>query len=156
MYHSTHKLLYLIIRFTHPKISKIYRCWIVWGQNIRVVIIPSFLAIVYLGQSIQFHLIRMISIYRPLATWIAPDGATTFIQGQPSGTLWGGPVTLTSLAASMAVNTLVTGLIVLKILTVFLEVKDLRSSEYWSQPEDPNFSISYPAWRCLSPNWFAS
>ena len=45
----------------HPfyslKSSKIYRCWIVWGQNIRVVIIPSFLAIVYLGQSIYRHLI---------------------------------------------------------------------------------------------------
>ena len=28
-----------------------------WGQNIRVVIIPSFLAIAYLGQSIYLHLI---------------------------------------------------------------------------------------------------
>ena len=47
----------------HPfylsKSSKIYRCWIVWGQNILVVIIPSFLAIAYLGQLISgyFHLI---------------------------------------------------------------------------------------------------
>jgi hypothetical protein len=36
---------------------------------------------------------------------------------------WGTPVMLTSFAASMAVNTLVTGLIVYKILRVFLEVK---------------------------------
>jgi hypothetical protein len=36
--------------FYSPKFSKIYRCWIVWGQNIRVVIIPSFLAIAFLGQ----------------------------------------------------------------------------------------------------------
>ena len=38
----------------HPfyslKSSKIYRCWIVWGKNIRVVIVPSFLAIAYIGQ----------------------------------------------------------------------------------------------------------
>ena len=38
----------------HPfyslKSSKIYRCWIVWGKNIRVVIFPSFLAIAYIGQ----------------------------------------------------------------------------------------------------------
>ena len=41
--------------FYSPKSSKIYRCWIVWGQNIRVVIIPSFLAVAYLGRSIYFH-----------------------------------------------------------------------------------------------------
>ena len=29
---------------------KIYRCWIVWGKNIRVIIIPSFLVIACLGQ----------------------------------------------------------------------------------------------------------
>ena len=50
----------------HPfyslKSSKIYRCWIVWGQNIRVVIIPSFLAIAYLGQLIYLHLIRQFQI----------------------------------------------------------------------------------------------
>ena len=43
--------------FHSPKSLKIYRCWIVWGQNIRIVIIPSFLAIAYLGQSIDLHLI---------------------------------------------------------------------------------------------------
>ena len=43
-----------IIRFIHLNLqtSKIYRCWIVWGKNIRVVIIPSFLAFSFLGQSI--------------------------------------------------------------------------------------------------------
>ena len=46
-------------RFCSPNLNsaKTYRCWIVWGHNIRVVIIPSFLAIAYLGQSIYFHLI---------------------------------------------------------------------------------------------------
>jgi hypothetical protein len=44
--------------FYSPKSSKIYRCWIVWGQNIRAVIIPLILAITYLGQSIIcLHLI---------------------------------------------------------------------------------------------------
>jgi hypothetical protein len=36
--------------FYSPKSSKIFRCWIVWGKDIRVVIIPSFLAIAYIGQ----------------------------------------------------------------------------------------------------------
>jgi hypothetical protein len=41
--------------FYSPSSSKIYRCWIVWGQNIRIVIIPSFLAITYLGRSNYPH-----------------------------------------------------------------------------------------------------
>jgi hypothetical protein len=36
--------------FYSPKSSKIFRCWIVWGKDIRVAIIPSFLAIAYIGQ----------------------------------------------------------------------------------------------------------
>ena len=55
----------IIVRINHctchpfysPKFLKIYRCWIVWGQNFCVVLIPSFLAVTYLGQSIYFHLI---------------------------------------------------------------------------------------------------
>ena len=41
---------------------------------------------------------------------------------------WGIPVALTSLALSMAVNALVTGLIAFKILKVFLEVKAVTTS----------------------------
>ena len=56
-----------------PKSSKIYRCWIVWGKNIRVVIFPSFLAVVYLGQSSYLHLIGRFqfisSSYLAGATW---------------------------------------------------------------------------------------
>ena len=42
--HCTYHLFY-----SH-KSSKIYRCWIVWGKNIWVAIVPSFLAITYIGQ----------------------------------------------------------------------------------------------------------
>ena len=49
--HCTYHLFY-----SH-KSSKIYRCWIVWGKNIQVVIIPLFLAITYIGQWIYPHLI---------------------------------------------------------------------------------------------------
>ena len=44
-------------------------------------------------------------------------------QGVFGNAPWTFPVVLTSLAASMAVNTLVTGLIVLKILKVFSDLK---------------------------------
>ena len=43
--------------FYSPKSSKIYRCWIVWGKNIWVAIVPLFLAITYIGQWIYLHLI---------------------------------------------------------------------------------------------------
>ena len=42
--HCIYHLFYL------HKSSKIYRCWIVWRKNIWVAIIPSFLAITYIGQ----------------------------------------------------------------------------------------------------------
>ena len=54
---------------------------------------------------------------------LASSGATTFVQGLVLITTWGRRVVLTGLITSMAVNALVTGLIVFKILKVFLEVK---------------------------------
>ena len=108
--------------FYSPKSAKIYRCWIVWGKNTRVVIIPSFLAITYIGQ-------RISSFDKPdlnlslLVTWIASEGAETFVDGEPITALWGVTLVLTGLATSMVVNALVTGLIAFKILKVFLEVK---------------------------------
>ena len=42
--------------FYSPKSSKIYRCWIVWGQKLHIVTIPSFLAITLIGQSISGYL----------------------------------------------------------------------------------------------------
>jgi hypothetical protein len=101
----------------------------VWGQIISVVIIPSFLAITYLGQSIDSHLIsRLQFIAGPLATWLAAAGATSFVQGQLVVTSWGGPMDITSFTLSIVVNTLVTGLIVFKILKVFLKVKAVSTS----------------------------
>ena len=41
---------------------------------------------------------------------------------------WGGAISITGLVASMVVNAMVTGLIVFKILTVFLEVKAVMTS----------------------------
>ena len=38
---------------THPNFPKIYRCWVVWSHDIRVIIIPSILSLLFLGQSIR-------------------------------------------------------------------------------------------------------
>ena len=95
-----------------------------WGKNIRVVILPSILAITYLGQSIYYlHLINRFNLSL-LVTWIGTGASASVLQAvHPYYGTWGSSVLLTSFAASMAVNTLVTGLIVFKILKVFLEVR---------------------------------
>jgi len=85
----------------------IYRCWVIWGCNIRVIIIPSMLALAF------------------LATWLA----TSYTLLSPQRPLvdityyWRYPVGLTSLVISLTVNAVVTGLIVLRILKVYWEIR---------------------------------
>lgn len=83
----------------------IYRCWIIWGRNIRVIIIPSFLALAY------------------LATWLATNGSTYIESHEIVVTYLGYKEGLTSLSTSLIVNAVVTGLILLRILKVYWEVK---------------------------------
>jgi len=89
----------------------IHRCWIVYGQNIRVIIIPSILAFAY------------------LVMWEASNGAGFIVQNQIDETVWGLRLVLTSLITSMTVNALVTGLIVFKIFKVFRNVKSVTTLE---------------------------
>ena len=49
MYFSTHTCRWRCLRLSLNLFLKIYRCWIVWGCNTHVVIIPSILAIGFLG-----------------------------------------------------------------------------------------------------------
>ena len=103
-----------------------------WGQtSIHVVIVPSFLAISFLGQSINSHFISRLQfqvITGPLATWIVESFAERIVQGQVIEYSWGIQIIIASFTLSIAVNTLVTGLIVFKILRVFLEVKAATTS----------------------------
>ena len=57
------------------------------------------------------------------------EGSITFENGEVSSASWGNTLDSTGLAASMVVNALVTGLIVFKILKVFLEVRAATSGE---------------------------
>lgn len=90
----------------------IYRCWIVWSRNIRVVIIPSILAFSF------------------LAIWLSANGAIFVLQGQLESANWGNTVIMTSLALSMSVNALVTGLIVFKIFKVFRKVEATSDEKF--------------------------
>ena len=57
--------------------------------------------------------------------WIALSCSQFIAQGTIEATTWGYVLGLASLAASMTVNALVTGLIVFRIFKVFHEVKDV-------------------------------
>ncbi|KAF8811392.1 hypothetical protein BYT27DRAFT_7134400 [Phlegmacium glaucopus] len=83
----------------------IYRCWIVWGCNIRVVIFPSILAFVF------------------LVIWLAGDSSSYILSGRILEPDWGHWMTLAGVAMSMTVNALVTFLIVFKIFKVYREIK---------------------------------
>ncbi|KAF8814095.1 hypothetical protein BYT27DRAFT_7334585 [Phlegmacium glaucopus] len=78
----------------------IYRCWIVWGCNIRVVILPSILAFVF------------------LVMWLASIGPVRILSGQFVEPDWDNWVTTAAIAMSMTVNALVTCLIVFKIFKI--------------------------------------
>ena len=111
-----------------------------WGKNIYVIIIPSFLAITFIGQSKYLHLINGFQLSPLLATWVASEVPVYIVPGYVSilTTAWSNTTTLTALAATMAVNTLVTGLIVFKIFRVFLEVRQALGS-FSSAAGRPNY-----------------
>jgi len=90
----------------------IYRCWVVWGRNIRIVIIPSFLSIAFLG------------------IWLTNNSSWYFSSaGIATPTRWGGVMLLTSLTLSLVVNALATGLIVLRIFMVYQKVKPISTEK---------------------------
>ncbi|KAF8816971.1 hypothetical protein BYT27DRAFT_7205385 [Phlegmacium glaucopus] len=84
----------------------IYRCWIIWGCNIRVIVIPSILALTF------------------LATWLAVNGLFYIVPAEYADVPYSGyAVSSTSLAISLVVNGVVTGLIVFRILKVYWEIR---------------------------------
>ena len=99
-----------------------------YGQNIRVIIVPSILALAYLGPSFYLdHSLADLDLL-PLVMWLAADGALFTVQNVVYETRWGSILVLTSLITSMTVNALVTGLIVFRISKVSREVKSATTS----------------------------
>jgi len=84
----------------------IYRCWVIWSRNIRVIIIPSILSFAFLA--ISLTIIHSLYIAR------SPPSV--------QNTALGDILTPTSLGISLTVNAVVTGLIVFRILKVYREV----------------------------------
>ena len=98
-----------------------------WNCNICVVIIPSILALTYLGLSIYLDLLPDLNLL-PLGIWLAAIGGIFIVDDNTLQTLWGDIAIITSVAFSMAVNALVTGLIVYKIFKVFQTVQQNSTS----------------------------
>ena len=97
-----------------------------WGHNIGVVIIPSLLAFAFLGQSILIFTLAGLNLLL-LAIWITGGASSPLsivtVQGHLFGPGWEIALLKTAIAMSMAVNILVTGLIVFRILKVYLQVR---------------------------------
>ena len=91
-----------------------------------MVIMPCIFAFAYLGRSISL-LTSLLTLTDCLylAMWTASICPYFISQGTMYTTAWSNILTITSLTASMAVNALVTGLIVFRILKVFRQVKSL-------------------------------
>ena len=85
-----------------------------WGKKNCIVIIPTFLAITHLGQSIYLHLIIQFKLLPP-ATWLV-SAFSGSDNNRNSASYWPNAVFSTGLAASMFVNAVVTGMIVFRIL----------------------------------------
>ena len=85
-------------------------------------IVPSFLAFAFLGTLIYLHSLNDFNVWF-LALWIASGAAPLFVQGQFRFAEWSKTLDIASLALSMTVNALVTGLIVFRLFKVFQEVK---------------------------------
>ena len=98
-----------------------------WNCNIRVLIIPSILTLAYLGLSIYFNLLPDL-ILLPLGIWLSADGEIYIADGYVVTTPWGGIATSIGVAFSMAVNALVTGLIVYRIFKAFRKVQQNSTS----------------------------
>ena len=60
--------------------------------------------------------------------WVAVNGSLVIVQDQVREATWGNRLVLTSLITSMAVNALVTGLIVFKIFRAFRRVSSVTTS----------------------------
>ena len=98
-----------------------------WNCNIRVVIIPSILALAGLGLSIYFNLLPDFNLL-PLGTWLAGDGAEYIESNSLSLFTLEDIYLYATVPFSMVVNALVTGLIVYRIFRVFREVEQGSTS----------------------------
>ena len=86
-------------------------------------ITPTILALAYIGILIYLDLLPDFNLL-PLGTWEGGIGGLYIADdGGLSQTLWGEILTIMSVAISMAVNALVTGLIVYRIFKAFRKVQ---------------------------------
>jgi len=99
----THGIVFACCDFIAQSVL-IYRCWIVWGRNTRVVVVPSILAIGF------------------LTTWI--------VGSISSSSNFYFVFIMTGLVMSMVVNAVVTMIIVFKILKVFWQVKTTAADDH--------------------------
>ncbi|KAF8801570.1 hypothetical protein BYT27DRAFT_7198123 [Phlegmacium glaucopus] len=96
--------IYSLVDFISQSVL-IYRCWVMWGRQALVIVLPSMLALTSLATSLS--LVAELSVLRSdphnIPPWFLPMGVASF-------------------SLSLTVNTIVTGLLVLKLVLLHREV----------------------------------
>jgi len=94
---ATTTVLYAFIDFTSQCVL-IYRCWVVWNKALFLAIIPGFLALASFATSLALSAgeILLIPVDSTAPTWFIPMGTASF-------------------AISLAVNVIITGILILKL-----------------------------------------
>ena len=75
----------------------------------------------------------------PVATWITGISAQFFAQGEVLESVWGADLILASLAMTMTVNALATGLIVFRIFMVFRQSRVTSDDQVFEATQRTKF-----------------
>ena len=103
---------------------KIYRCWIVWGYNIHVVIVPSILAFAVFGPStyLRYYYSQKFN-WLLLVIWVVEATSPLYHAHEIPSHVWQPMTVVARFALPIIVNVLVTSLIILKLFVVLRTVK---------------------------------
>lgn len=98
--------IYSLVDFISQSVL-IYRCWVMWGHQVSIILLPSMLALTSLATSLglvaELSLLQNDLLNPNIPTWFFPMGVASF-------------------SLSLTVNTIVTGLLVLKLILLHREV----------------------------------
>jgi hypothetical protein len=106
-------------------LTQICRCWEVWNRKLSVVVVPSILALISLGKSkicLQTVSLRLTQVEGGILT-VVGEMATPPQDAGGWFTPIGFPIGLASLSVSLALNAILTGLLVFKIAKASLVLR---------------------------------
>jgi len=99
--------IYSLVDFISQSVL-IYRCWVMWNRKLLLIVLPSLVALTSLATSLT--LVVQLSLFRNDLQNVNPP-------------TWFFPMGVASFSLSLTVNTIVTGLLVLKLVLLHREIR---------------------------------